>query len=163
VYLLGGYSGGGYVSTVYTAPINSDGSLGTWTTGTSLPGALGNSQAIVTKNRVYLLGGYSGGYVSTVYTAPINSDGSLGAWTTGTSLPGALAWSQTIVTKNRVYLLGGDNGTYSSTVYTATISGGLNDYSPYYDGSITPTDPNNFHLPDTTTTDTNGLYTFIKY
>ena len=47
------------VSTVYTAPINADGTLGTWTTGTSLPSVLCSSQAIVTKNRVYLLGGYT--------------------------------------------------------------------------------------------------------
>ena len=120
VYLLGGYNGSAYVSTVYTAPINSDGTLGSWTTGTSLPGALGSSQAIVTKDRVYLLGGTS---VSTaVYTAPINSDGTLGSWAAGTSLPGALTFSQAIVTKDRVYLLGGNNGSYVSTVYTAPIN-----------------------------------------
>ncbi|TCS68250.1 tail collar domain, partial [Sulfuritortus calidifontis] len=88
VYLLGGYVSSA-VSTVYTAPINPDGTLGAWTTGTSLPGALYASQAIVTNSRVYLLGGYVSSAVSTVYTAPINPDGTLGAWTTGTSLPGA--------------------------------------------------------------------------
>ena len=52
-----------------------------WTTGTSLPGPLVGSQAIVTKNRVYLLGGHSASStVSTVYTAPVNVDGTLGAW-----------------------------------------------------------------------------------
>jgi len=118
VYLLGG-NNGGYVATVYTAPINGDGTLGTWVAGTSLPGALGYSQAIVTNSRVYLLGGYSGGAVATVYTAPINNDGTLGTWTTGTSLPGALYASQAIVTNNRVYLLGGDG---YATVYTAPIN-----------------------------------------
>jgi len=124
VYLLGGRNGGGYVSTVYTAPINADGTLGTWTTDTSLPDVLASSQAIVTSNRVYLLGGRNGGgYVSTVYTAPINADGTLGTWTTDTSLPDALAYSQAIVTSNRVYLLGGRNGGgYVSTVYTAPIN-----------------------------------------
>jgi hypothetical protein len=114
---------------------------------------------------VYLLGGYNGSaYVSTVYTAPINSDGTLGTWTTGTSLPGALSHSQAIVTKNRVYLLGGYNGSaYVSTVYTAPILGGLNDYSPYYDGSITPTDPNNFRLPDYASKELPGSYTYIKH
>ena len=52
--------------------------ISSWTIGTSLPGALGLSQAIVTKNRVYLLGGRTAATcVSTVYTAPINSDGGL--------------------------------------------------------------------------------------
>ncbi len=125
VYLLGGYSssGSGFLSTVYTAPINADGTLGTWTTGTPLPGPLAYSQAVVTSNRVYLLGGRSGGYVATVYTAPINADGTLGTWTTGTSLPGVLANSQAVVTSNRVYLLGGFDGSARvSTVYTTSIN-----------------------------------------
>ena len=128
VYLLGGAINGGASSTVYTAPINADGTLGTWTTATALPGTVAYSQAIVTKNRVYLLGGYiNGAYSSTVYTAPINTDGTLGTWTTATALPGMVYYSQAIVTKNRVYLLGGTvNG--ASTVYTAPFSGGTNDY-----------------------------------
>ena len=124
VYLLGGYINGAFSSTVYTAPINADGTLDTWTTATALPGTVSHSQAIVTKNRVYLLGGYiNGAFSSTVYTAPINTDGTLGIWTTATALPGTVAYSQAIVTKNRVYLLGGyiNGGAYSSTVYTAPI------------------------------------------
>ena len=73
VYLLGGYNGSDYSSTVYTAPINSDGTLGAWTTGTSLPDTVAYSQAIVTSSKVYLLGGYNCSYSSTVYTAPINN------------------------------------------------------------------------------------------
>lgn len=126
VYLLGGYNGSDNIKTVYTAPINADGTLGTWTTGTSLPIAIGSAQAIVTKNRVYLLGGYSSSLttLATVYTAPINADGTLGAWTTGASLPGGLRSGQSIVTKNRVYLLGGYTTVYSSIVYTAPFADG---------------------------------------
>ena len=116
VYTLGGYTGSNPTNVVYTAPIREDGTLGAWTTGTSLPATLENSQAIVTKNRVYLLGG-SG--TSAVYTAPINTDGTLGTWTTGTSLPRVLSSSQAIVTKNRVYMLGGSG---TSAVYTAPIN-----------------------------------------
>ncbi len=126
VYLCGGTANGTtYLSTVYTAPINADGTLGTWTTGTALPGILGISQAVLTKNRVYLLGGSTNGSnaVSTVYTAPINADGTLGAWTTGTALPSAVARAQALVTKNRVYLLGGSNGTSGTSIaYTAPIN-----------------------------------------
>ena len=167
VYLLGGGNNSGYVSTVYTAPINGDGTLGAWTTASSLPSTLGLSQAIVTSNRVYLLGGLIGGsYVSTVYTAPINEDGTLGAWTTDTnSLPGDLSLSQAIVTSNRVYLLGGRVGSsYVSTVYTATFSGGKNDYSKYYDGSIPAFyGPNKFQLPNIKFNNQPKVNAFIKY
>jgi N-acetylneuraminic acid mutarotase len=124
VYLLGGYVSGTYSAVVYTAPINSDGTLGTWTTGTSLPATVAYSQAIVTNSRVYLLGGQiSGAASAVVYTAPINSDGTLGTWTTGTSLPGTIYQSQSIVTNSRVYLLGGQiSGAASAVVYTAPIN-----------------------------------------
>ena len=142
-----------------------DGTLGAWTTSTSLPGTVYLSQAIVTKNRVYLLGGYTNtGTSSTVYTAPINLDGTLGTWSTSTSLPGTVYGSQAVVTKNRVYLLGGrNNGAYSSTVYTAPITGGLNDYSPYYDGTYTASEANQFRLPDFTAKETDGINFYIKY
>jgi hypothetical protein len=142
-----------------------DGDITGWATDTSLPGVLGWSQAVVTKNRVYLLGGWNGSYVSTVYTAPINVDGTLGTWTTGTSLPGPLGDSQAVVTDSRVYLLGGRNSSsYVSTVYTAPISSGLNDYSPYYDGTYVPLDTNSFMIPDTANVDSKiSLTTYIKY
>jgi len=69
-YLMVGHDGGAATSTVYIAPINADGTLGSWSAGTALPGALSDSQAIVTNSRVYLIGGYNGSaYTSTVYTA----------------------------------------------------------------------------------------------
>jgi len=123
VYLLGGNLSGSSVVNVYTAPLNSDGTLGAWTTGPSLPGVLRLSSAVVTKNRVYLLGGFTSTTVSTVYTAPINSDGTLGTWSTGTSLPGAFLNSQAVVTKDRIYLLGGNHGSGQvSTVYYAPVN-----------------------------------------
>lgn len=130
VYLLGGNYNGSYSSVVLTAPINEDGTLGTWATGTNLPGTLGSSQAIVTNDAVYLLGGYyQGSYKSTVLTAPINTNGTLGTWTTGTSLPGTMGKSQAIVTSSKIYMLGGYyNGANASTVLVADFAGGLNDY-----------------------------------
>ena len=124
VYLLGGLINSIDSSIVYTAPINPDGTLGTWVTDTPLPVTVFRSQTIVTNNRVYLLGGFNNGaYSSSVYTAPINANGTLGTWVNSTPLPGAVAYSQAIVTNNRVYLLGGRiNGAYSSSVYTAPIN-----------------------------------------
>lgn len=125
IYLLGGHNGTTYQSVVYTASVYPDGSIGTWSAGTSLPIAVRYTQAVVTKNRVYLLGGYTDNIntVSTIYTAPINSDGTLGAWRTSGTLPVSLGNAQTYVTKTAVYLLGGSsNTTLFSTVYKATIN-----------------------------------------
>ena len=162
VYLLGGFNGSNYVATGYTAPINADGTLGTWTAGTALPVGLGYSESIVTKNRVYLLGGLSNNSsdLSTVYTAPINADGTLGAWTTGTSLSYAVGASQAVITSNRVYLLG---GILVSATQSAPFSGGLNDYSTFYTTGYTATDPDNFKLPDYTTLETTDFKYYIKY
>jgi N-acetylneuraminic acid mutarotase len=130
VYMLGGKQNGlgqaaDYIATVITAPVNSDGTLGTWTSSPSLPAAIGESCAVVTKSRVYLLGGSTfAGLSSTVYTAPINSDGTIGAWTTdASSLPVALSQSSQIVTNSRVYLLGGLASTGSNNIaYSAPIN-----------------------------------------
>ena len=123
VYLLGGISSRPYSITIYTTTINVDGTLGTWTSDNTLPYNISYAQAIVTNNRVYLLGGYNKLHSSAVYTAPINADGTLGVWVTDIPLPGTVSYSQTIVTNNRVYLLGGIvNGAASSTVYTAPIN-----------------------------------------
>ena len=168
VYYIGG-STGSAVSNVYTAIINNDGTLGSWVADANLPGSLSDSQAIVTKNRIYLFCGHNGSaYVATVYTAAINSDGTLGAWTTGTSTSTTLAISQSIIVKNKVYLLGGYNsGLHSSAVISATILEGLNDYSPYYDGTIEPialpTDTNLFALPDFSAREKNGVNLYIKH
>ncbi|NTW91813.1 MAG: hypothetical protein HGA35_07810, partial [Erysipelotrichaceae bacterium] len=108
---------------------------------------------------------------ATVYTASVNTDGTLGAWTTGTSLPGVLSHSQAIVVKNKVYLLSGFNGqtlTYLTTVYTATISSDIQDYSPYYDGTIQPFSSvsTKFKLPDYSSLDKEYcecLASYIKF
>ena len=174
VYLLGGdlnAASNNYTSVIYTATINSDGILGPWTTAGNLPMILAASQSIVFKNRVYLFGGSNlSVWQSSIYSAPINEDGTLGAWTTNSSLPAGLTLSTAIATKNRIYTIGGHNtsvNAVSNIVYTASILEGLNDYSPYYDGSITPliivNNTNKFRLPDLTADEAFGSYSYIKY
>jgi hypothetical protein len=166
VYLLGGTNSPSitnWVSTVYTAPIQSDGTLGTWQVGTSLPIALGNSQAVITKNTVYLISGNDGA-VTTIYTAPVNTDGTIGSWSASGSLPVGMGASQVITTNSRIYMIGGYDGSYINSVYGAPFSGGLNDYSPYYDGSIHTTTSGYFNLPDYTTQDlASGIHHYVKY
>jgi N-acetylneuraminic acid mutarotase len=132
VYLLGGERSWSYLAKVYTALINPDGTLGTWTQAPNLPIGIGYAQAVITKNRVYIIGGKtSSGSVSTVYTTIINPDGTLGGWTQGPSISDTVAYSQVIVTSGNVYLLGGEVGwSTSSQIQRAVFMGGLNDYSP---------------------------------
>lgn len=164
VYLLGGLINGAVSSTVYTAPINTDGTLGTWTTGTSLPGIIYQAQVLVTRSKVYMIGGYINGVAAaTGYSAPINADGTIGTWTTGTTLPASVYVSQVVAVKNRIHLIGGASaGYYSNVVYTAAITGSLSDYSPYYDGGATYIDTGYFSLPDLSSKDKPGAYSYIK-
>jgi len=152
VYLVSGYVNNGYTTTSYTAPINPDGTIGVWTSTSPIPRTMSYTQAIVTKNRVYLLFGADvNTFVTSVYHAPVNADGTLGAWVTGGALPIGVGSPQVIITKNRIYSMGGwisGNGTSTANTYTATLSGGLNDYSPYYDGSKPDTELTHFRLPN---------------
>jgi hypothetical protein len=120
--------------------------LGPWTLGGNLPGAVINAQVIVTNSRVYILGGDLGGARSArVYTAIVNANGSLGAWTTSTPLPVAISFSQVVVAKDRVHLLGGSiTGTKTANVYTSVIAtnGTL---GPWTLGTSLPTATENSH------------------
>lgn len=129
VYLLGGTLNGVNTATTQYAPINADGSLGSWANGTSLPAANTNAQIVSTKDRVFLIGGSAAGNVASnaVYTAPIDSNGVVGTWSIIGSLPVTLRYSKTIVTNSRIYFLGGSvNGTTSSAIY----------YAPFADGWV---------------------------
>lgn len=165
VYLLGGQIAGSWSAVVYTAPINADGTLGTWSTTTSLPATVAYSQAVDTKNRVYLLGGQiNGSNSAVVYHAPINADGTLGTWVTGTSLPGTVRDSSVVITSSRIYTLGGlVNGGHSNIVYVAPFAGGLNDYADIYNGVYSGTASTNFKLPDLSTPVVAGMIPYIKF
>ena len=83
----------GVVNTVQYAPINADGTVGTWATTTALnygtSGQIMGALAAAYNGYVYVMGG-SDGPVSTQYSnvqyAPINADGTLGTWVATTSM-----------------------------------------------------------------------------
>ncbi len=103
---------------VYTPPAGFS-SFGTTIT---LPVGTHAASVIVTKNRVYLLGGGAPDSVSDVYTSVIDSNGALGSFTTGTNLPTAVRGSFAFITLNRVYLCGGYTTGPSGGVWTAPIN-----------------------------------------
>lgn len=101
------------------------GETGAWTSAGDLPVALSDFELVVTKNKVYVLGGTlaNGTTVATVYSAPI-VDGVIGTWTEEVSnpLPGPISDFSCAITRGRIYTFGGWNGTASiSTIYTAPI------------------------------------------
>jgi len=94
-----------------------------WVKVGNLPEPLYDSQAVVTKNRIYLLGGDNGYHpVDTVYTASIGDDGTIGSWSKSYPLPITLTQSKAVVVKNRVYLMNGSNWTNEvSIAFMASI------------------------------------------
>lgn len=125
VYLVGGRDTVNSSSKVYSATYDiSTGILGAWETETNLPGPLRLSCSVITKNRVYMVGGYNGtSFVNTVYTAPILDNGNIGTWTVGIPFPIDIGSAQVVVTQKRVFILGGTTGALIlRTIYSAPIN-----------------------------------------
>jgi len=126
-FVIGGNNGISDVDTVYSAPLNPNGTVGTWVTTTPLPQNLSNSTSVVYNGYVYVIGGY----LDTVYSAPLNLDGTIGAWTTSvTTLPKTIGQATSITYNGYIYVMGGydiNTGTTQDTVYSASISDGVVD------------------------------------
>lgn len=109
IYSIGGGISSNPQSYVQYAPVNQDGTIGAWVVSSnSLPTGLRYSNALVTRNRVYMFGGTSPTEVTTaIYTAPIDSNGIIGVWSYHGNTPfgpgdGKQAW----IAGNYVYLTG---------------------------------------------------------
>jgi hypothetical protein len=132
VYEIGG-QGGSYsiLATVEYAPINSNGTLGTWATTTSLPTGTEYATSMVYNGYVYEIGGetpstYENG-IAVNYTVINNGGpGTLQSWTTDTAnpLPQALYGAASVTYDGYIYELGGCGSTNcpSNNVYYAPIS-----------------------------------------
>ncbi|MGB4957352.1 MAG: hypothetical protein WBO49_02810 [Candidatus Saccharimonas sp.] len=132
MYVAGGINGSGNFSAVRYAPINSDGTIGTWNATTSLPSTMNRQRTAIWGNKVYLLGGTqvalpdanngattgsrpTGSGSSSTYYATINNDGTLGSWTSTTSLPYDLYEFGAVATGGYMFIVGGftsSSGTY---------------------------------------------------
>lgn len=162
VYLLGGADiNNVYTSTVYIAPINEDGTLGTWAAGTALPTINGHMQVLSTKNQAYIFGGHNASaFYSAVYMAPIGADGVLGAWTSITSLDTPVGGASLFTTSSRVYIASNSTGA-RNTLRFATFTGKTNDYLGLISANVA--DATQFKLPDWTAKETDGLFYYVKF
>jgi N-acetylneuraminic acid mutarotase len=125
VYIIGGYNSGyGLTNTVFRAKLNSNGSIGSFTT-SYLPISVYDATTVVNGNNLYLIGG-GGVYpntFSTVYYAKLNIDGSIGTWNLTTSFPTNFQSGASIVNKNYIFVFGGGNSTtVLDTVYYAAVN-----------------------------------------
>lgn len=101
-------------ASVYTATVNSDGSLGSWsnTASDNLPAALYGGQATVYNGYVYFSGGLGTGSPpttsSTIYYSKIDSSsGRIKGWTATSSLLTARAFHAIVANNGYLYVLGG--------------------------------------------------------
>lgn len=145
VYLVGGgnASSPNISSRIQYAPINADGSIGSWTlTFDYLPYGVAGAACVQTKDYAYIIGGcnyyqdnYNTTFTNKIIRCNINTDGTIGSFTQlSTTLPVNLAGHCAVIIKNYIYVFGGastypaSNFTGKNTVYRATINN---------DGSLT--------------------------
>ena len=122
LYALGGYNGSLVDNTTEYAPINADGTAGTWTTSTSFNNARSDFRALASNGYMYVMGGYSSGALSDVQYAPINANGSLGTWrTTSAPLSPALYSYGSAAYNGYLYLAGGNDSSDSDQNTTKYI------------------------------------------
>lgn len=120
LYVVGGYSSAGTrLASVERAPINADGSLGTFVTvpGVALNTARDGHMSTVIGSNLYILGGFNTAYLSSVERAPINSDGTIGSFSTVSPMSAAHWHGKCTVIGDKFYVLGGWSTVYQGVGY----------------------------------------------
>ena len=132
MYYIGGtHSDGNAVTTNYYAPINADGTLGSWTATTSLLAARAVFSMQQYNGYVYVMGGTSSYNLSitpynTVYYAAINTDGTLSSWQTATNLPTTLDASMSAAYNGYLYVFGGNTASGEASGTNSAIYAQIN-------------------------------------
>ena len=111
LYILGGIGSAGSVADVQYSRINSNGSLNTWATTTSLPAARYYHAAVAYNGYIYVIGGDTGTRQNDVLYMPILANGSLSSsWTATSSFTTARRLHTAVAYNSYLYILGGDSG-----------------------------------------------------
>jgi len=130
VYVIGGLvegTGGALAQSIETAPIYSDGTIGTFT---QSPVALvlprSEVTAAVVGNYLYVIGGVNSDFLASVERAPINTDGTIGSFEllADVTLELGVAGASAQVIGDQLYVIGGapsSQGTPSHGVQAARI------------------------------------------
>ena len=140
IYIMGGCTDNGCTTltpNVQFATLNANGTVGAWSTGTSLnlPNSRGNHSTVLLNDYVYVIGGFNGSRLGSVLYAKINSDGTLSTNSCGTSviwcttsaaLPTPCHLHSSVTYDGYIYVLGGscDANTGVKVRYTTPSSAG---------------------------------------
>lgn len=109
IYYAGGFTSGSMYDDVYSAPINADGTLGSWSLAGQLPVQMFGFGMVEYQNHIILVGGYTpSGFSNKVYAAGVNSDGTLSAFTETSTLPEPVYRGQIIRVGSTVLSVGGN-------------------------------------------------------
>ena len=120
VFVMGGSPDNTVFSNaVYSAPINPNGTLGSWTLIGTTPAVSHKATAVVSGEYVYYMGGYSGIFQDGVYYAHLNNNGTTGSWGSTTSLPVAMSDATSVAYNGYIYELAGFDGSFKATAYYA--------------------------------------------
>lgn len=165
VYLTGGLNSTGYLASGYRGTIKKDGSVGDWVVANSLPVVSGYAVGYVIGNKAYITRGNNATTNTPAYVATINADGTLGSWTVSTTAGAVEANSDVLVTSGYVHVIGGNtyNASFVQSVSSAPISGGVNDFMPYFQPNEATSVPEQFRLPDGSAIAEPGTDYYIKY
>jgi hypothetical protein len=110
LYVAGGDDeSSGDLSRVLMAPINGDGSIGSWSATTSLPSGRSSHEAVACDGFLYCIGGGApnGDPLGDVLVAPIHGDGSIGEWSASTAISPARKGASSVAHGGFLYTIGG--------------------------------------------------------
>jgi hypothetical protein len=144
LFLIGGNDGNGARTAVLAAPLNGDGTIGSWVAQPSLPRAV-QSAAVVTDgaSHIWVVGGDDGTSVlSDVYVGSVDMVGSLGGWTATASLPVPVTDASAVFAAGHVILTGGATQGLTTTPISTILVAAAN-----ANGTLGSWLPNVFSLP----------------
>lgn len=123
MFISGGTNGVSTYNDVQSAPINSNGSIGSWTTVSYFHGARWNHNLLATGGYLYVIGG-NGSEGTTVLYASILPDGKVDShWEHASPLSSNRERAKAVVYDDNVYVIGGWNGSsFTNTVSHSKLS-----------------------------------------
>ena len=123
LYVIGGtINESSGLNDVQYAPINANGTIGTWTATTSFTTARYGHTTVAYNGYLYVIGGYGSAFLNDIQYAPINADGTVGTWTATTSFITARNGHTSVAYNGYLYVIGGLGSSYFNDVQYAPIN-----------------------------------------